>query len=783
MPSLLDQAINAHRSGDLSTAESGYRALLAESSTTRADQAEARHLLGMLCGQSGRAVEGIALLRQAIAQATPLPRSTEPPLLAKAWHNLGNLLRQQGAAAEAAQAFRSALNLAPTLLPSLTALAPLLVELGETEAAIQCYRDWLCQQPEAHAAQLALALLLHQRQQEGDTDAARAAYAAAAQDPALYRDAQFNLGVLEQDAGHLDAAIAAYGAVVQAAPELVAAHYNLGVALQARQAPGDAEAALAAYAETLARQPDHVAATYNRGVVFDSLGQTAAAASCYQHTLRLAPGHVDATYNLGNACLASDDCSAAVRHYQQLLAKQPEHYGARLNLAVAQRQQGELTAAAASYRQLLTQTLSAQQRSAVQSNLLFCLAHDETVDIATLADAHRQYGDFAAAVSPPWPDFAQRDRHPTRRLRLGLLSADWRQHPVCEYVAAVITALPAAEFELFFYANQPATQADSLTARLQTLGHWRPVATLDDAALGQQIKHDQIDLLLELSGHTSGNRLLALASKPAPVQATWVGYFGSTGLATIDYVIGDAALFPPAVVTHYREKLLRLPAAYAFTPAANAPAITPLPSLERPDFTFGSFNRPSKIGPAVIARWAQVLQAVPASRLLLGAIPASQSARLQAAFAQHGIAPTRLHFLPVQNLADYLAGHAAIDLLLDCAPFAGGATSHHAAWMGVPILTLPGTTALSRQGSALMQALDLPEFIAGDEADFTAKAVWWSSHHDELARVRAGLRERCRRAAPFDAPRIAAALTLGLRQAWLRWCADQPAIDLTVESP
>lgn len=840
---MLEQALHAHRSGDLATAEATYRKLL---DSTAPVAAEAHHLLGMLCAQTGRTEEGLTLLRHAITLAESLPRHDDPPLLAKAWHNLGLLLRQQGDPNAAVSAWQQALAVTPTLLPSLQALPPLLAELGRTDEALAAYRTLLARQDDP-AARLAIGQLCHLRWQDtqhpDDLQAARSAYRDAmtkGQAAAL-----FHLGILEQDAGELDSAIDCYRQLLAQQADHAEACYNLGVALQTR---GDIDGALAAYSELLERHPDHAGAAYNRAVLFEWQARPDEAITAYRHTLTVAPGHaaasfnlanllrqqgglaeairhyrqaleqqpenqdvrlnlavtlalqgerqaareqyeqllaqrpdhLEAHYNLGNLDRAEEDFSAALAHYDKVLAVDPTHVDAQLNRAASLQQTAKLAEAIAGYRHLLQQELRPEARSGVWSNLLLTLSHDENQSAAALAVAHREFGVFASQAAPPL-SAGSPARTPLRRLRLGLLSADLRQHPVCEYLSGVLQALPDSEFELFFFANQSPRQADAMTARLQALGHWRQVEMLDDAALCAQIRQDGIDILIDLSGHTAGNRLLALARQPAPLQCSWVGYFASSGLPAMNYLIGDARLFPASDSRLYSERVIRLPAAYAFTPSPAAPEVSPLPALQQGGFTFGSFNRPAKIGPAVLARWAAALLAVPDARLVLGSIPEQCAPAIRMALHSHGILAERLSFLPPQNLPDYLAGHAHIDLLLDTAPFAGGATTHHAAWMGVPILTLPGDTPLSRQGAALMQALALPGFIARDDADFAAKAAYWATHRDELAAIRGSLRERCRQAAPFDPARIATALTRGLRQAWQDWCAGRPATDITID--
>src|SRR5581483_9494664 len=284
-------------------------------------------------------------------------------------------------------------------------------------------------------------------------------------------------------------------------------------------------------------------------------------------------------------------------------------------------------------------------------------------------------------------------------------SADFARHPVGYLCASVLAAHRREAVRVYAYSGRAIE--DAMTVRIRdAVDVWCPTAGLDDAALAARIGADAIDVLVDLSGHTAGNRLGVFARKPAPVQATWIGYFNTTGLDAIDYLITDAANVPPAAERWFTEQVVRLPVGrFCYTPPDDAPAVAPPPSRTRGHITFGSFNNVSKITPGVVALWAAVARATPVSRLLLkwrSLGDARERERLLAAFAAAGLEPARLELRPYSPHTAMLAEYADVDIALDPFPFTGGLTSCEALWMGVPVITLPGTRAVSRQTLGLL---------------------------------------------------------------------------------
>lgn len=317
------------------------------------------------------------------------------------------------------------------------------------------------------------------------------------------------------------------------------------------------------------------------------------------------------------------------------------------------------------------------------------------------------------------------------------------------------------------------------------MAQWRDVIGMDDDALYECIRLDGIDILIDLSGHTAHNRLPVLARRPAPVQATWIGYPGTTGLNAVDYYLTDRVILPPGQFDHlFTEKLVHLPVSAPFQPELNAPDIGPLPALAKGHVTFGSFNRISKIGRPVIAAWGRLLRALPNSKLLIAGVPDNGGAdQLLAWLAEEGIDAGRVSLKKRCGLIPYLDLHNDVDIALDTFPYSGGTTTLHALWMGVPTLTMAGDTAAGRQTVCILEHSGLPQYIAHDADDFERKGVTLSRDLGALGALRAALRDRFALPSSEFLTQVADGLESALRMMWQRWCKGQPAASFEVPMP
>jgi predicted O-linked N-acetylglucosamine transferase (SPINDLY family) len=401
------------------------------------------------------------------------------------------------------------------------------------------------------------------------------------------------------------------------------------------------------------------------------------------------------------------------------------------------------------------------------------LNYDPAQTPETLLDAHRAFERTLPPVPAPAPHANARDLE--RPLRVGYVSADFCAHPVGYFILPVLAAHDRARVAVHCFSGR--LVEDDVSARLR--GHaaaWRSTVGVDDAALAAQIRADGIDILVDLGGHTAGNRLGAFARKPAPIQVTWLGYPATTGLRAIDYRLSDAFADPADADRQSVEALVRLPGGFhCYVPADAAPDVAPAPARAQGVVTFGSFNNLSKVNARVIAAWGRVLAAVAGSRLLVKARPLADPdtrARYQALFAQAGVAPERVSLIATAtSWRDHMAQYGQVDIALDTFPYNGTTTTCDALWMGVPVITLRGDRHAGRVGVSLLSHVGLPELIADTLDDYVAKAAALAGDLDRLAALRTGLRPRLVAAPIGDPQRFTRALEDAYREMWRRWCA------------
>ncbi|WP_160173977.1 bifunctional class I SAM-dependent methyltransferase/glycosyltransferase [Mangrovibacter sp. MFB070] len=379
------------------------------------------------------------------------------------------------------------------------------------------------------------------------------------------------------------------------------------------------------------------------------------------------------------------------------------------------------------------------------TSLLFELAHRAEVSPGELYKTHLSYGqhvyDWMRKQNIKPESHSAHPQH--ERLRVGFVSGDFRKHPVAYFLLPFWESLDRSKFDVYAYNTSP--HQDEMTDRLATgTVAFRSVIKNSHRELAEIIKNDEIDILIDLSGHTAFNRLPVFAMRPAPVQMTWIGYPGTSGLKEIDYRIISPGIAPAGFLdSQFTEKLLYVPFPTQFTPELDSPAVSEPPFARNGFFTFASFNRPMKLSQPVIACWAGILKAAPDSKMLI-AFMSGQSMidDFTQRFMREGVNPSQLVFREKVPMKEFLAMHSEVDLLLDAFPYTGGTTTNHAAWMGVPTLTLAGETMAARQGVDIMQGYHLQSFIADSVDDYQKKALEWKGRTNELARLRRELRER-----------------------------------------
>jgi len=619
-----------------------------------------------------------------------------------------------------------------------------------------------------------------------------------------YAEAYYNLGVVLKDQGKLDDAVVRFHRALEIKPNFADALVNLGNALKNLD---QFESAVASFRRALEVKPGDPDVHVALGNALQDVGQPNEAVESFRCAIEIKPDYAEAHNNLGNSLRDLGRLDNAVASYRQALMIKPDYAEAHNNLSVVLKDLRQLDEAVASCRQALAlksdfaeaylnlgnvlQDLGqlddavASFRRALEinpdyadahSNLLFALSHHGDVDARALFAEYLRFGEqFEAPLRATWPQH-DNSRDPDRPLQIGFVSGDLRNHAVAVFIEPILAHL-VGNTQLSLHAYYTHGMEDDVTRRIKGLvAHWHPVVGLSDADLAQRIRADGIDILIDLSGHTAHNRLLAFVRKPAPLQVSWIGYPGTTGLRSMDYYLADRFFLPvEQFADQFTEKIVYLPSTVPFLPFADAPPINPLPALANGYVTFGSFNRTNKISRPVIAMWAELLRAVPDSRMVLGGLAAgSQSENLLTWFDQEGIARERLSGYPRSDMATYLGLHHQVDLCLDTFPYTGGTTTCHALWMGVPTLTLVGKTSFGRDGTGLLSGVGLEAFVAHDAGDFVRKGVAWAQQCEALAAIRSQLRERFAQSPIGQPALVAAGLERALRTMWQRWCAGLP---------
>lgn len=659
--------------------------------------------------------------------------------------NLGALLATRGRWGEAREAYERALRLQPRLAGAHNNLGNALLALHQPAKALAAFDAALTLQPSLVAAlgNRARALLALGRHGEA-AQAFERAIAARPGDASMRVHAATALAA----AGRAAEAMVRLREAVALAPQRIEAWFTLGNLLNGA---GDAAGAADAWERVLALDAGHAEAACNLALLQPQRGEAVLAAALAAGAAGERRAAVLA--NLGGLRLQDGRFADAVAAYRQALAETPASQQALSNLAQALKRQGELDEADAVLSRLID--LEPTLTTARSDRLLLRAYRQRGADEAAALRAEAQ--DFGRVVHATGVARAERPHGP---MRVGLVSADLRNHPVGRLAEAWLPAL-ARRCELSVYASHRA--GDALTQRLRTaVPRWCDAATLDDDALAARIAADGIDVLIDLNGHTGGHRLGVFARRPARRQFSWLGYAASTGLAEMDGFIGDRWLLPEGAEAGFVEALLRLPHSFTvYAPPPDAPAVV----ARAGGLCFGSFNALHKLGDEVLALWARVLAAVPGSRLLLKAPGLQHQAERAAVLARWPGDSTRVDLEGPGSLIDYLSAFGRVDIALDPAPHSGGMTTLDGLWMGVPVLTLPGPAPISRQGLSFLKTLGLAQdWVASDEDDFVRLAGGHASDRARLAALSASLRERMRASPLCDAERFAQALLALLQQ-------------------
>ena len=639
------------------------------------------------------------------------------------------------------------------------------------------------------------AFAAHQR---GMLDAAMAGYEDAIRRDPGHADALHMLGVARMQTGDPAGGAALIRRAVRLRPEDARVHSNLASALIAASRFDEA-IEVARRATEL--DPASADAWGNLGTGLIRRDRFPEAVEPLRRALTLQPGRPGLHSALGSTLGALKDYEAALESHRRAIELAPDKPQYRNNMARTLRHAGLTGEAEAVLRAIVEQgnpdpdyfaslaSLLRRQgkiadavdvlqrieapeaRAAIDRNLTFLQNYTDSTTVEEQLDQARQAAARRTAGIGRMP-LSTNDRSPDRRLRVGLVSSDMRQHAVALFLLGVVREIDPDRIELFAYSGTD-TGDDVNIAFRRAIPHWRGTSSLADNELADRIRRDRIDVLLDLSGPTDGGRLGVFARKPAPVSAIWLGYSGTTGHDAVDYIMGDAEVLPDGVVQSV-EAPWRMPDAYlCFQPTQEPPAVGPLPATGNGYVTFGSFNNLNKVSAATMDAWADVLAAVPNSRMVMKAHQASAGAgdTVVSGLVQRGVAAERIEMLGwVPGWCEHLPLYAQVDIGLDPFPYNGTTTTCESLLMGVPVVTLRGDRFISRVGASLMHNSGLDDWIADSVAAYVRLAASKAQSLDELGRLRAGLRTQFLSSPLCDTRRFAHNFEAALRSMWHRYC-------------
>ncbi|OGI39148.1 MAG: hypothetical protein A2140_03225 [Candidatus Muproteobacteria bacterium RBG_16_62_13] len=579
--------------------------------------------------------------------------------------------------------------------------------------------------------------------------------------------AHFMLGnILRQD-GRIDESVKYFQLAVQYDPSHFQSWANLGDALDTL---GKHREATDCYRHGLKHAPNEAALHLGMGKVLQRQSKLDEAADCYRTAIAMAPGFTPAYQNLGVLEAQRGQYDKAIQQYRQAQALDPRDAEVLSNLGNALKGQGRLEEAMECYRMALRIN---PQHLVSHSNLLLSLNYLPDIDNTTLLREHLGWSKSRSVSSL---NTVAESRDPDRRLRIGYLSPDFRTHSVAFFIEAAFREHDHGQYELYAYSD--ARSPDIMTEKLSGMvDQWRDTHNLSGERFCNQIIHDRIDILIELTGHTSGNRLSAIACKPAPIQATYLGYPCTTGLQAIDYLITDSWVDPPGVEPYYVEKLVRLPHGFScYNPPSACPPVNDLPATEAGKVTFSSLHGLVKLNDRVIQLWARMLGALPESRLILQAkaFADEQTRKLfLERFEKHGVARQRMELLPFLSLQEHLSVYHRVDMALDPFPWSGHTTSCHALWMGIPVVTLLGQTHAGRMVASALHQIGLSELISQSTDEYIEKTISLANDLPRLAELRRTMRERMLASPLCDGAGFTRELEAAYREMWVRYCEQQ----------
>ena len=578
----------------------------------------------------------------------------------------------------------------------------------------------------------------------------------------------FNLGLSLHSGGHPEKAVNAYEKAIELKPKFLEAHNQLGIVYEAL---GHLERALASYDRAIKCQPRNTSLHKTRAIVLWKLGRQEESLAACDRVTKLAPKDPGGHYNLGNALNGMGRLVDAASAFEQAIKLKPDYAEAYSNFGIVLKDMCRLDEAEVVYRRAIELS---PDNAIAHSNLLFLLSAREKLSPAQMLEELRHWDEVHGREGRLRQLPARSAETDTeRRLKIGYVSPDLRAHAVASFFEPILVAHDRARFEIFCYATHEEHQSDTTTERLLEISeNWRFVADKNDSELAQLIYRDGIDILVDLAGHSGGGRLKTFTYRPAPIQATYLGYFAATGLEAMDYWISDEVAHPPETLEPSVESIYRLPrCSLCYLPSAKAPSVAPCPS-STDHVVFCSVSDISKLAPEVIETWSEILKKLPGSQLLLTTKALSEPKNrklLLDRFAQYDIPADQLLTHSTLSHDEWLATYARVDIVLDPFPRTGCTTTAEALWMGVPVVTLAGQRYVSRASATVLTAVGMADLITDSREAYIRKAVSLARNPSMRAELRASMRERMAQSPLRDGEGLARAMESAYREMWEKY--------------
>ncbi|EDY18047.1 TPR repeat-containing protein [Chthoniobacter flavus Ellin428] len=739
---VLELGLQHHQAGRLAEAEACYREIL----EAQPDHLDALHLLGVAAMQTGRAELAVNLLNRVAALVPNHPAVHS---------NLGEAYRGLGKFEEAVASFRRALQLKPDDVLAQYNLGNVLVEWGKLEEAIAAYRRVLTLKPDYVDAHNNLGIALaRQGVMTEATEVLRRALQLAPADAGAWN----NFGIVLAEQGRFGEAVEAYRRALELAPNQPEAHNNFGNACKEL---GQFESAVAAYRRAVELRPDSAEFQANLGNGLREQGRFDEAMAAYRHALALQPKRAETHHEMGNALAGQGQLDAAVLAYRATLELKPDYGVARCNLGNVLRDQGMLDEAIAAYRR------AAESKSAqlvAQSNLIYTLHYHADGNEGEIRREQCLWNErFGGDTRPAVRYSNEPDFH--RRLRIGYVSPEFRDHVTGRNLWPLFKEHDRTAFEIFCYSG--VVRPDGMTQQFrERVDHWRSTLGVSDEELAEWVQRDGVDILVDLTQHMDGNRLAMFGRRPAPVQLSFAGYPEATGVEAIPYRISDRFLEPHST----EDRLLRIDSYWCYDPCGAEIGVNELPVQRNGWVTFGCLNHFCKVNEPTLRRWAKVLRTVRDSKLMLLSPEGSHRRKTWRILESEGVEARRVEFVPRCGRRAYLELYQQMDVALDTFPYNGHTTSLDALWMGVPVVSLAGRSAVSRAGLSQLSNLGLAELVASAEDEFVEIAAALAQDLSRLADLRRTLRARMEASVLMDAIRFTRGIESAYRQMWQRWC-------------